>query len=223
MLLRDVDAWLREQGLALVARADLPEAVLDRVAAAADGVVARDRQIAAMYANSQHGPLQHWATDLVAGLPELALDLGCGAGLYRAPAGARVVGVDGSWTLLRRFPGFRVLSDALDPPFLPASFGAVLLFNALDSVHDPATLLAAADGLLRPGGLLALSCAFAWAPQVTPRADWMDEAALRGWLASRGYELEEEAELDWPLVVSPRTRHVHRALALRARKRARGA
>lgn len=221
LLLRDVDEWLRGEASVLLSRRDLPGPVLDRIAAGAGGALLRDRGLAAIYAASREGALQDWATEVVARLQGEVVDLGCGAGIYRLTGSSKLTGVDLNWTLLREHPGARVLADALDPPFLPGSFDHVLLFNSLDSCRDPATLLAAADGLLRPGGSLVLSCAFAWQPAVTPPPAQLSEADLRAWLAARGYGIAHEAELDWPLRAGPRTRYLHRALALHAHKPAR--
>lgn len=224
LVLRDLDAWLREEAVNLLAR-ELPAPVMARVAAGAGGPLARDRHLLEVYAQSQQGPLQDWARAAVAGLEGDALDMGCGAACYDpAGSGAAIIGMDVNISLLRRFRGRAVLGDVHDPPFLAESFDAVLLLNLLDSCREPFLALQQADALLRPGGRLLLSCAFAFQDGVTPPEHRFDERFLLQFLSLRGYTPGPDSprELDWELRVGPRTRHLHRALALDARKPARG-
>lgn len=217
IVLRDVDAWLQQEAVCLLARADLPVPVLERVARGAGGPLLRDRRLQEVYAASQQGPLQDWVRATVAALRGRVLDLGCGSAVYDPDSlDARVVGIELNWTLVRAWRGSAVLGDALDPPFLAESFDAVLLLNLLDSCREPFLALQQADALLAPGGTLVLSCAFAWQDAVTPPDQRFDETFLLRFLGGRGYEPApgHPRELDWPLVIGPRTRHVHRALAL---------
>lgn len=220
IVLRDVDAWLREEAVSLLRRADLPGPTWERIVQGAGGPLQRDQRLLEVYAASQDGPLQRWTRERVGSLDGLGLDLGSGSASYGQPASGSVVGMDLNWSLLARFPGRRLLADAHDPPFLPESFDAVLLLNLLDSCREPFLVLQQADALLKPGGRLLLSCAFAWQDEITPPASRLEERFLLGFLQLRGYTLEPQGllELDWPLQIGPRTRHVHRALALDARK-----
>ncbi|MCA8951668.1 MAG: 3-demethylubiquinone-9 3-O-methyltransferase [Planctomycetes bacterium] len=97
-----------------------------------------------------------WSTRLV-------VDLGCGGGLVAIPlaaTGARVIGVDVATTALRAAtarnePTFRAVAGDLDGvPVAPALADVVLLADVLEHVARPADAVAAAAGLLRPGGYL---------------------------------------------------------------------
>lgn len=226
IVLRDVDAWLAQEAVGVLAREDLPAPVLERVVSGAGGALQRDRRLLEVYLASREGPLQDWARAQVAALRGFVLDMGAGAGMYGAlPTEADLVGLDLNWTMLRRFPGRRVLADAHDPPFHAEQFDAVLLFNLLDSCREPFLVLQQADALLATGGTLILSCAFAWQDEITPRPQRLEEGFLLHFLRARGYVFEPGSplDLDWPLQLSARTRHVHRTLALRARKNPVGA
>jgi len=91
------------------------------------------------------------------------VDLGCGGGLLAVPlarAGARVVGVDLARQALRdgaaqqqdRF--LPVAGDLAAPPVAAARADLVLLADVLEHVADRASVVAAAAGLVRPGGHL---------------------------------------------------------------------
>jgi 5-histidylcysteine sulfoxide synthase len=66
-----------------------------------------------------------------------------------------------------------------DPMSLPAEFvgfDVVVLSDCLDKVSSPNSVLgrlAGPRGLLRPGGLLVVSSAYAWNENVTPRSLWI--------------------------------------------------
>lgn len=215
IVLRDVDAWLQQEAPSLLCRADLPPPLLARLIAGAGGSLRRDLRLGEVYARSQRGPLQDWMRAQARAATGDTVDLGCGSAVYQEP---RILGLDLNWALLRGYAGRRVLADACDPPFAAARFDTVLLFNLLDSCRDPFLLLQQADALVRPGGALVLSCAFAWQDEITPPRLQIDEAFLLGYLAHRGYTLAESQDLAWPLQVSARTRHEHRCLALVARR-----
>lgn len=214
VVLRDTDAWLQQEAIALILRGDLSDPVFARIAEGARGPLARDLRNQRVYAASQEGPLQDWMRTVVAELPRPLLDLGCGSAPYAADDG--MWGLDLSAGMLRRYRGRRLVADALDPPFEGGSFAAVALFNLLDSCRDPGLALQQADALLAPGGTLALSCAFAWQDEITPAALRLDEAVLLGFLQARGYAMAPgyPRTLSWPLRLGPRTQHVHEALAL---------
>jgi SAM-dependent methyltransferase len=93
------------------------------------------------------------------------LDLGCGAG-YGTAELARVassaVGVDLAAEAIdyavRHFPGTRFLqSSAHAVPFPPASFDLVTAFEVIEHLPDWRGLLAEAQRVLEPGGLLIVS------------------------------------------------------------------
>ncbi len=63
--------------------------------------------------------------------------------------------------------------DALDPPFEPETFAAVVALNLLDAVPEPLVLLGQCEALLRPGGVLLLASPYHFQPQVTPGARYL--------------------------------------------------
>jgi len=65
------------------------------------------------------------------------------------------------------------IADALIPPLAAGCAGLVLALNLLDCVSDPAALLRAAAGLLRPGGHLLLCTPFDWSTAATPVEAWV--------------------------------------------------
>jgi len=73
-----------------------------------------------------------------------------------------------------------LVADALDPPFAPESFDCVTALNLLDSVTIPLILLGQMNALLRKGGDLLLCAAYAWRPDVTDPAEWLETDALDG-------------------------------------------
>lgn len=91
------------------------------------------------------------------------LDVACGAGLIALPlaeAGYTVDGIDLSEPSLeaarQRAPEgatFR-LGDATDLDAADASYDAVLLFDMLEHVEDPAAVLAEAGRVVKPGGVV---------------------------------------------------------------------
>jgi SAM-dependent methyltransferase len=65
------------------------------------------------------------------------------------------------------------LADALVPPVAEGSAGLVVALNLLDCVMDPAALMRAAAGLLRPGGHLLLCTPRDWSTTATPVEAWV--------------------------------------------------
>lgn len=63
-----------------------------------------------------------------------------------------------------------VVADAQDPPFRPEAFGVAVLFDLLDNVRSPVTLVRQTHGMLRPGGRMLLSTPYHWLPEITPVA-----------------------------------------------------
>lgn len=164
----------------------------------------------AQYRASTRGALQGWLRRTV---PAGALELGSGVGVR-----PDTVLLDAHLGMLRAAPNAaRVCADVHDPPFAPESFPAVVLANVLDSVADPWTALRQAVGLLAPGGLLIVTCAYAFRDDITDPARAFTPAGLRGGLGAvtaGALTLEARLGLDWPLRVGPRLRHVYRCDAL---------
>ncbi len=80
------------------------------------------------------------------------------------------------------------LADALVPPVAEGCAGLVVALNLLDCVADPAALMRAAAGLLRPGGHLLLCTPRDWNTSATPAEAWVAArspdlalADLTGW------------------------------------------
>ncbi len=109
------------------------------------------------------------ATGLQAG--ELALDLACGTGLLaeelaRLAPGARVLGLDFSWEMVRRAAGEPAgaqpwfgVADALRLPLADASVDVVTIAFGLRNLPEPAVGLLELRRVLRPGGRLVV-CEF---------------------------------------------------------------
>lgn len=220
LLFRDLDAWLASEGAEALRRADLPVEVQERLLTGAGGALARNASLVATYARSRTGPLQDWLRATVAAAAGPVLELGAGLG---ASDRADVVALDHNLALLRHHAGVRVCADAADPPFLPASFSTVLLANLLDSCADPGLVLAQADALLRPGGRLVVTCAFAFQDAITPRPHRFTAPELVAALSGRGalgrhhidHQIVEQIDpLPWPIRLSDRTTHVHDTLAI---------
>ena len=217
VVLRDLDSWLEANREALLARSDLSARVMERVG----GPVWSARQRARA---EHHGALVDLVREVVSGLEGLALDLGCGSGWH---CGRDIIGLDGDLEAARAYGGPSLVGDASDPPFSAEQFDAVLLLNVLDSTRDPRMVLAQADALLKPGGTLLTSCAYAFDHTPWP-ARFTDEqllATLGGdasWLGlSLGYEVvATEPALDWHIVQSPRRSSTFRARFVRALKTA---
>ena len=213
IVLRDVDAWLREEAISVVARADLPASVWERLIAGAGGPLRRNARRVATYSDPG-GSLPGWLRAAVAQAPGPVLDLGCGA---LDPGRGDVLGVDLDWASLQRYPSQRLLADALDPPFNADSFGTILLVNLLDSCRDPGLLIQQADALLRPGGRVLLASPFAYDDAITPPDRQLSPGAVQGFFEQRGYALTLGEE-DWILRPNPRTTVRHACLTLTGTK-----
>lgn len=223
MVFRELDAWLASEGAEVLRRTDLGEAGAF-LAESSGGALRRNSSLVAVYQRSREGALQDWLRARVGGLAGSILELGAGLGCGRSDTTA----LDANFALLRHHPSTnKVCADAGDPPFIGGVFSAVVLANLLDSVADPALVLAQADGLLKPGGILVVTCAFAFQDDITPRAARFSPADLLGGLRGEHpfggypfqYSLDEVVDrIEWPLWLSDRTRHVHDVLAIVARK-----
>lgn len=222
VVFNNLAAFLESEGPVLLERQDLGEELREGLERGAGGPLERSRSLLATYRRSTEGPLQEWLREEGRNLQGRVLEGGCGLGVR-----AESVGMDHNFGLLRAAVcDEKVCGDLLDPPFGPSSFDGIILANVLDSCAQPAMVLAQADALLRPGGCLLLSCAFAYRSDITPPQHWLgEEQLLAGLQGQRSigpvglrYALERVEERDWPLWVSPRQRSVFRTLALRARK-----
>jgi SAM-dependent methyltransferase len=220
LVLRDVDEWLRVEGAEALRRADLPEDVAARVTNGMGGAAARNASLLGVYRRSREGALQDWLRARVSALEGLVLEMGAGLG---ACARTDVVALDSNLAMLRHHPGVRICGDAADPPFLPASFDAVVLPNLLDSTTNPALVLAQADALLRPGGQLVVTCAYAFHDDITSPDRRFTPAELTAALDGRAplqnfrldhHVVEEKDPLPWPIALSDRLTQVHAAHAL---------
>lgn len=117
--------------------------------------------------------------------------------------------------------------DALDPPLLPGMFGRVVALNLLDSVAHPRRLLAVIDGLCARGGEVILSSPYSWQSNVlhdderfggdAPAAELVRILRTGERLGAR-YEIEEEADVAWPLRRDARSTVTYRTHLVRARK-----
>lgn len=222
-VLRDLDAFLASEGPILLARQDLDPGLAEELALRSGGALARGVRLARVYAGSPPSPLTGWLAEQVAEAeagPGAVVEIGCGRGI-----GARSLGLDWNFSLLRAHRGPRVCGDAHDPPLAGGSFAAAVLANVLDSCRDPYLVLAQAAGLLAPGGRLILSCAFAFDDAITMPGGRFSEAELLAGVDGDGFgpyrsglRLVERQELDWELQISARTTHRHRALALVAER-----
>ena len=110
------------------------------------------------------------------------LDFGCGGGSYlkrMADRGWSVTGLDSAVGAVRSVQselGLHTLAGTLPHPELPpGSFDVVTLWQSIEHVHEPLTILREAFKLLTPGGKLVIAC---------PNADsWPARAFGRDWFA----------------------------------------
>ncbi len=220
LLFRDLDAWLRAEGTEALRRSDLPPDTAARITLGLGGSSARNAALIDVYDRSREGDLQRWLAARMSRLEGRILELGAGLG---ATDRTDVVALDNNLALVRRHAGTRICGDAADPPFLPATFDAVVLPNLLDSCNDPGLVLAQADALLRPGGTLVVTCAYAFHDEITPPSRHFGPADLVAALDGRapllGYPIahrvvEDLDRVAWPLALSARLTHVHAAHAL---------
>jgi SAM-dependent methyltransferase len=95
------------------------------------------------------------------------IDIGCGLQPYRSFLGPRVteyVGVDRAG----RFAAPDLEGDALELPVPDASFDAAISTQVLEHVTDPQRALREAARVLKPGGILVLTCPGTWPDHETP-------------------------------------------------------
>lgn len=222
VVVNNLAAFLASEGPVLLERQDLGEELRQGLERGSGGALERSQNLLETYRRSMDGPLQDWLREEASGLQGEVLEGGCGLGIR-----PQSVGMDHNFGLLRAAVCERkVCGDLADPPFSPGSFDGIVLANVLDSCAQPAMVLAQADALLRPGGILLVTCAFAYRSDITRNEEWIAEeqllALLQGHLRigpiELHYSLERVEERDWPLWVSPRQRTLFRTLVLRARK-----
>ncbi len=142
--------------------------------------------------------------------PGRLLDFGCGAALFLRKMrayGWSVEGLDISASVVdkvQRETGIRVHVGSLPhPAIVPGSYDMITMWNALEHVHDPRAVLAAARDALRPGGTLVIgvpnfASAFfrafgtAWFPLELPRhLSHFTPATITEMLRREGLELRE--------------------------------
>ena len=202
IVLKDLDGWVDQELASVVARSDVP-------AWARVGTLDRDDRVLNAAMDS---PLRDRVRALVDELPGAVLDMGCGVGLH---ARRDVIGMDLSFPVARAFVGQGFVADAADPPFTPFSFDAVLLLNLLDSCRSPRQVLAQADALLKPGGLLLISCPFAWSDGTPPSRRFTAQQLTRSLQGGRdlglslNYRLQDTEEWTWRLRAGPNSVHEH--------------
>jgi SAM-dependent methyltransferase len=88
------------------------------------------------------------------------------------------------------------LADALAPPVAEACAGLVVALNLLDCVSDPAALMRAAAGLLRPGGYLLLCTPRDWNASATPVDAWVGARSAEAAAADLGAWAEHVSRLE---------------------------
>jgi len=122
-----------------------------------------------------------------------------------------------------------VCADALDPPLAPFMFGRVAALNLLDSLPQPAQLLAVMDKLCSPGADLLLASPYAWQSGIVDEAHRLGGANPEAELVRRlqtgegmesRYSIEDQAQLTWWLRRDSRSGTAYAVHWLRARKRA---
>lgn len=115
-----------------------------------------------------------------------------------------------------------VCSDAVDPPLVPGHYDRVVALNLVDSVREPATLLAVLDGLCAPNGEVILSSPYSWQSGIVDDAARLGGAnpagAITTWFANRGYRVEDQDDLPWSLRRDARSVITYRTHYVRVRK-----
>jgi SAM-dependent methyltransferase/uncharacterized protein YbaR (Trm112 family) len=128
---------------------------------------------------------------------------------------ATVTAGDRAMTAARRA---LVCGDALDPPLVPGIYDRVVALNLLDAVRHPSLLLSVMDGLCSHGGEVILTSPYAWQSSTVEDGEMLDEAAVIAWLVGRGFVIEDQADLAWPLRRDARATFAYCVHYVRARK-----
>lgn len=236
VLLTDLAGWAASEG-ADALRDRRISAELLPLLVGADSASARNMALVEVYRTSPPSPYTRWLKSTITRLPGLVLEVGAGIGhrntvrldlnLALLRAGAKAIPPTEGPQGVTLAAGGAVVANAADPPFLAEAFDAVVLSNLIDSCRDPFTALAQSDALVKPGGTLVITCAYAFQDAITPvdarfSPEQLDRA-LRGTEFFGPYPIgsrrsEEVQERRWTLRVSDRTHHVHRVECSVARK-----
>jgi 2-polyprenyl-3-methyl-5-hydroxy-6-metoxy-1,4-benzoquinol methylase len=135
-----------------------------------DGVYRREWESGEILTRRDHGPMHDVVAALVPANASV-LDIGCGPGILcrtieeRVP-GVKVVGVDFSgYTIARNAERdaplgieYRCLDVTTELAALDERFDAVTMCEIVEHLDEPESVVAAAVGLVRPGGLFVLTC-----------------------------------------------------------------
>jgi ubiquinone/menaquinone biosynthesis C-methylase UbiE len=159
------------------------------------------------------------------------LDVGCGTGPFSLAArerGARVVSLDLGVTLLiraRSKGAARVVAgNAVQLPFPDSSFDIVLSSECIEHTEEPERALAEMLRVLRPGGLLVVTCpnrVWRWSLVVADLFDlrpyhglenWPGWRTLRRWVRAHGGETVQQVGLHMFPFVVPFTHPILRIL-----------
>lgn len=224
IVLSDVDKWLRSESVTLLARTDLPPALMQRLTATAPEPLQRNARLMASYAPPLPSPLLSAVREQLGSLSGPILDMGSGCTPWGV--GERT-GLDLNFALARAYDGPAVVADAQDPPFLAQSFAGVMLVNLLDSCANPGLVLAQAEALLAPGGRLIVSCAYAWQDSITQVQRRFSPEHLLAAVDGQRTHLTEPLALRlvdawdpvlWKLRAGPRSVHLHHCQLLVAER-----
>ncbi len=233
-MLQDLEGWATSEGAeALRDPAVDPELVS---LLARDAATLRNRRLLDAYASPLSCELGAWLDVVISQAAGPVLEVGAGLGH------AGTIRLDLNLTLLAQrrspplvetadgvaiAPGGAIVADAADPPWTGGAFATVVLANVLDSCREPALVLAHAEALLRPGGHLIVTCAYAFEDAVTPTGARFTEQQLRDALDGARpfgpYPLElrltaPPVDRGWRLRAGPRTEHVHQVQTFIARR-----
>jgi SAM-dependent methyltransferase/uncharacterized protein YbaR (Trm112 family) len=119
------------------------------------------------------------------------------------------------------------IGDATQPPFEDGTFGAILSFNLLDCLPNPAEHLRELARLCRSGGRIVLLTPYDWSQAATPPEAWIggagsvreDPASAVASMVSTHFEIEQdEREVPWSVRLHDRCRVQYQAHLIVARR-----